>query len=37
MAWADNPDGPFSKPVVVLKGESIDTNLSPVILPNGAF
>jgi len=37
MAIASKPSGPWSKPVVVLQGTGIDTNLSPVIFPNGSL
>ena len=37
MSWTAKPSGPWSAPVVVLKGSDIDSNLSPVILKNGSL
>jgi hypothetical protein len=37
MSWSKLAGGPWSAPVVVLAGEGIDSNLSPVILTNGSL
>jgi hypothetical protein len=37
MAYARSSNGPWSEPVIVLNNTGSDTNLSPVIFPNGSL
>jgi hypothetical protein len=37
MSWSKSADGPWSEPIVVLSGEHIDANLSPVINDDGSL
>lgn len=37
MSWSKSADGPWSEPIMVLSGEQIDSNLSPVIREDGSL